>query len=185
MCGEDGGGRQGQSRISNPVKGLEAESHVWMGRLFHILRRERPPHPRTTPPPSLPSSINLRIAFRVARPQPLRPSGKGITTVQIQVNTDNTIDGHQDLKVRVIEIVEHSLKRFADRITRIEVHLQDMNAHKGGRDIKCTMEARLSGLQPVAVDELAEDVIRSARGAANKLERALDTRLGRLGRRSE
>ena len=102
--------------------------------------------------------------------------------MQIQVNTDNTIDGNQSLKVRVLELVEHILGRFGDQITRVEVHLQDVNAHKGGRDIKCTMEARAAGLQPVKVDTLGEEVIPAARDAAHKLERALETRLAKRNR---
>jgi predicted transcriptional regulator of viral defense system len=75
------------------------------------------------------------------------------------------------------------LDRFADRITRVEVHLSDVNAQKGGQDIRCVVEARAAGLDPVAVDDTAEDVERAVRGAAGKLQRALDSRLGKRGRR--
>lgn len=102
--------------------------------------------------------------------------------MQIQVNTDNQIDGNQQMKAAVKEIVEHHFARFGERITRIEVHLTDVNAAKGGRDIRCVMEARVGGLQPITVDELAHDWERSTRGAADKLVRAVDSRLGRLGR---
>jgi hypothetical protein len=37
-------------------------------------------------------------------------------------------------------------------------------------------------MQPVAVDELEMDWEKASRGAAEKLVRALDTRLGKLGR---
>lgn len=102
--------------------------------------------------------------------------------MQIQINTDNTIDGNQSLKVKVLEIVEHHLARFGDRITRIEVHLQDENAQKGGKDIRCKIEARVAGLQPIAVDEIEEDWERATRGAAAKMVRSLETRFGKLGR---
>jgi ribosome-associated translation inhibitor RaiA len=103
--------------------------------------------------------------------------------VQIKINTDNTIDGNEAYKEEVREIVAHRLVRFGERVTRVEVHLTDVNAQKGGKDTRCVIEARLSGLDPVTVDELELDMPRAARGAADKLVRALDTRLGKLGRR--
>jgi len=102
--------------------------------------------------------------------------------VQIQVNTDRNIEGNERLVQEVEELVVGSLKRFGERITRVEVHISDVNAHKGGRDTRCVMEARAAGLDPVTVNELAGDVQRAVRGAAGKLERALSTRLGKLGR---
>ena len=103
--------------------------------------------------------------------------------MQIQVNTDRNIEGTDRLVQEVEDMITGSLKRFGDRITRVEVHLSDVNAQKGGRDTRCVMEARAAGLEPVAVDELARDVQQAVRGAVGKLERALDTRLGKLGRR--
>lgn len=103
--------------------------------------------------------------------------------MQIQVNTGRNIEGDERLVQEVKGTVAGSLERFGDRITRVEVHLSDVNAEKGGRDIRCVMEARAAGLDPVAVDDLAEDVERAVRGAVGKLRRALDSRLGKLGER--
>jgi len=100
--------------------------------------------------------------------------------VQIQVNTDRNIEGSDPLVQEVAETVDGSLERFANRITRVEVHLSYVNAEKGGRDIRCLMEARVAGLDPVAVDERARDVPQAVRGAVGKLKRALDSRLGKL-----
>jgi len=102
--------------------------------------------------------------------------------VQIQINTDSNIDGNQEMKAALKDMVEHHLGRFGERITRVEVHLSDVNSNKGGRDIRCVMEARVGGMQPVAVDELAMDWEKASKGAAEKLVRALDTRFGKLGR---
>ena len=103
--------------------------------------------------------------------------------MRIQINTDRNIETDDRLTADVEEAIENALGRFAERITRVEVHLSDINADKGGRDTRCVMEARVAGLNPVAVDEQAHTPRDAARGAAGKLERALDTRLGRLGRR--
>jgi len=102
--------------------------------------------------------------------------------VQIQLNTDRNIEGSDRLQVQVEEAVTGALGRFGDRITRVEVHLTDVNANKGGRDTRCVMEARIGGMQPVTVDDLSRTVDQAIRAAAGKLERALETRLGKLGR---
>jgi ribosome-associated translation inhibitor RaiA len=70
----------------------------------------------------------------------------------IQLNTDNNISGTQDLENFVKEKINHELKYFADHITRVEAHLSDQNADKGGTDdILCKLEVRLEGKQPVMV----------------------------------
>jgi len=103
--------------------------------------------------------------------------------MQIQVNTDRNIQGDATLLRSVEGIVSHALARFAEELTRVEVHLSDINAAKGGRDIRCVIEVRFSGMQPLTVDGLADDVDRAVRDVVGKAERALETRIGKLGRR--
>lgn len=102
--------------------------------------------------------------------------------MQIQVNTDRHIQGDERLADHVRATVEASLSRFADRITRIEVHLSDENsgAKGGDTDIRCLMEARLNGLRPTAVTENAGTVEQAVAGAAEKLARATQSMLERL-----
>lgn len=100
--------------------------------------------------------------------------------MQIQVNSDATIDSSKLVDVVQAE-VEAALARHADRVTRVEVHFQDVNAQKGGEDdIRCMMEVRLTGLKPIAVDQRAGTVAAAIAGAAEKLERLVDHTLGRL-----
>lgn len=102
--------------------------------------------------------------------------------MQVQVHTDNHIDGNQALIERVTAEVEDSLERFAEQITRVEVHLNDTNSHKGGSDDKrCLMEARLAGHQPIAASHNAESLDEAISGAAEKLVHVLDHTLGKLG----
>jgi hypothetical protein len=69
--------------------------------------------------------------------------------MKIQINTDSTVEGPEELSLETEEIVERGLARFGDRVTRVEVHLSDVNSAKQGVDDKrCLIEARLSGLQP-------------------------------------
>lgn len=100
--------------------------------------------------------------------------------MHIEISTDRNIDGDADLRQRVSDDVEAALSRFSDHLTRIEVHLSDVNADKGGSDdIRCVMEARPAGQGPVAVTHEAATVPEACRGAASKLHRLLDKQFSR------
>ncbi len=101
--------------------------------------------------------------------------------MQIQVNTDNNIEGREQLIVHVRGVVENALNRFSDRITRVEVHLSDQNGDKSGQDDKrCMIEARLKGRQPTAVTHDAATLDQAVDGAADKIQRSIESDLGRL-----
>ncbi len=100
----------------------------------------------------------------------------------IQVNTDHNIEGHEELVAQVEAVVEAALSRFGDRITRVEVHISDENGAKsGGNDKRCMMEARLEHRRPTSVTNHATTVDDAVSGAADKLQRSLESTLGRLG----
>jgi ribosome-associated translation inhibitor RaiA len=100
----------------------------------------------------------------------------------IQVNTDSHISGSRRLIDQVEAVVEGTLGRFGDRITRIEVHITDesSSSKSGDNDKRCVMEARLSGRRPISASHRAASLEQAVDGAANKLERALKRTLGRL-----
>jgi hypothetical protein len=101
--------------------------------------------------------------------------------MQIQINTDRNIEGRETMAAQVSGIVESALSRFSDRITRIEVHLNDENSDKKGGhdDLRCMMEARLEGRQPVAVSHQAATVDQAVDGAVDKMTSLIDSNLGR------
>lgn len=104
--------------------------------------------------------------------------------MQIQVNTDNHIHRREEIVALVETSVEGAVGRFRDRITRVEAHLSDSNSHKTkGNDIRCVLEARLAGHQPIAVTHQAATVELALSGAADKLERSVESTLGRLKER--
>lgn len=111
--------------------------------------------------------------------------------MQIQINTDRNIEGHEALTAQVSSVVESTLSRISDHITRVEVHLSDENSDKksGDNNMRCLMEARLQGRQPVAVTHQAATLDQAVDGAADKLIRLIESTLGRLrdhkGRRTE
>jgi ribosome-associated translation inhibitor RaiA len=101
--------------------------------------------------------------------------------MKIQINTDNHIDGSAALSERISATVEQALQRFNEHVTRVEVHLSDENGDKSGQhDQLCMLEARLKGLQPVAVTESAATQEQAVHGAAQKMVHLLDSTLGRL-----
>ena len=85
----------------------------------------------------------------------------------ILVNTDHNVLGQEGLASRVEQDVTSILKRFADYVTRVEVHLSDdlSGKHKSPGK-KCVMEARLAGRAPLAVDHHGDSVKKSYDGAA-------------------
>jgi ribosome-associated translation inhibitor RaiA len=101
--------------------------------------------------------------------------------MEINVNTDNTIDRHQGLDERVRETVESNISRFGEHIRRVDVHLSNENAqrHEDGSNY-CMMEARVAGYEPVVVHAHADNLHLSITNAGTKLKRALDSALGRL-----
>jgi len=103
----------------------------------------------------------------------------------IQINTDGNIEGNDALAQQVEAVMRDTLDRFSERITRIEVHLSDENSDKklGTEDKRCLLEARLAGLQPIAVSHQAATLEQAVDGAADQLKRSLDSTLGRLGKR--
>jgi len=97
--------------------------------------------------------------------------------MQVLINSDH----HMDLTARVQGVVEGRLERFEGRITRVEVHLRDLNSQKlGERDKRCTMQARLGGMRPITVSHEASTLTEAIHAAADKLERAVEHALGRL-----
>ena len=105
--------------------------------------------------------------------------------MQVQVHTDKHIPGSESLSQHVEGVVEKTLGRFSQWLTRVEVHLSDHNAQKAGNsDKRCLIEARAAGRQPVVVSHEAETVAKALDGAADKMQRLLDSEHGRLNERA-
>ena len=99
--------------------------------------------------------------------------------MQIQVNHDNRVRLAEDTAERLSRTVEDYLAKFADRITRVEMHLGDLNGGKGGPDKRCMLEARMSNLQPIAVTHDADTVQLAIDGALERLDHAISHAIGK------
>ena len=101
--------------------------------------------------------------------------------MKIQLNTDEHVQGDDSLAEWAERELNDKLARFRDHVTRVEIHLSDVNASRvSDADKRCKLEARLAGRQPVAVSHDAGKLADAFLGAVAKLVRALDTDLGRV-----
>ena len=101
--------------------------------------------------------------------------------MQVQVHTDDHIQGGESLARWITEETTAKLSRFRDHVTRVEVFLTDLDAGKSGpQDKRCRLEARPAGRQPLTVTADGDKVPTAFTGAIEKLVRALDTDMGRL-----
>ena len=90
--------------------------------------------------------------------------------MQVQTHTDNHIEGSEALALWASSTVKAGLERFSGQITRVELHLSDLNAGKknGPESIQCTLEARLEGHQPMAVKHQGANLNQAIDGAVEK-----------------
>ena len=101
--------------------------------------------------------------------------------MQIQVNSNNSVDVDDEMIEMARSIAQDSLGRFEDRLTRLEIHINDVNSHKSGSgDKRCQIEARPAGLPPVSATAEAATIDAATRAAVQKLERVLESTFGRL-----
>ena len=100
----------------------------------------------------------------------------------VQISTDNQLKSDAEANARLEEKVRAKLRRFEQRLTHVEVHVEDVNGHKGGdADKRVSLEARPSGHEPVAVHAEAPRVENAVNLAADKAIRALDHALAKRG----
>lgn len=100
--------------------------------------------------------------------------------MQFQFNSDSSVMGTENVAERIEEMVREKLARFEERLTRIEVHVSDVNGAKHGADDKhCTIEARPRGGKPIGVTGKADKVDDAARKAANTLAQRLERLFGK------
>lgn len=101
--------------------------------------------------------------------------------MKIQVNHDAHVKVSAAFRERIASDAEAILDRFAGQLTRVEVHLGDESAGREGvDDIRCAIEARPRGQQPVAVTEHAGAAGAAVSGALEKLEALLEHKFARL-----
>jgi ribosome-associated translation inhibitor RaiA len=101
--------------------------------------------------------------------------------MKVQFNTNNTIDGDARLEAFFSDMISKKLNRYDSHITRVEVHISDENGKKEApNDIKCLLEARFEGRQPIAVSAQEDTIEKAVSASIEKMKAALESVLGRL-----
>ncbi len=103
--------------------------------------------------------------------------------MKVQVNSDKTIAVDASLTRYVEGEVDRVLGRFSARLTRVEIHLSDIDNRKTGKaDKRCLIETRPMGAQPMTASAQATKMPSAIGEALGKMQRALATFFGRKGR---
>jgi len=104
--------------------------------------------------------------------------------MQVQIHTDNHIEGTEAMAQWASSTVKTALARFAGQITRVEVHLSDENGGKKNTvdSIQCTMEVRLEGHPPLVLKHHGANLNQAIDGATEKMGRLIDSTQGRTAR---
>jgi hypothetical protein len=99
----------------------------------------------------------------------------------IQVKAENPTFGNQDWQAEVEALVKGTLGRWEERITSLEVLISNEQDREkaGGGDKRCRIEARLPGLEPVAVGTHAPFYDVAIADCAEEMARTLTRRLSR------
>ena len=101
--------------------------------------------------------------------------------MKILIDTDHNVEGSEQFSHHVEAEVRNALHRYADQITRVEVHLSDENGGKSGSaDKRCLIETRPAGHQPLIVSNDAATLQGAFDGAAKKMAHLLESTMGRL-----
>ena len=103
--------------------------------------------------------------------------------MQVQINTDNATHGSERSIEGVEAMMRDRLSRFSDRISRIEVHLSDVNGDRGGLDKHCMIEMRPNGLDPLVATDQADTMDAAINGALGKSITVLDRTFGKQASR--
>jgi ribosome-associated translation inhibitor RaiA len=99
----------------------------------------------------------------------------------IQFHTDNYISATDEVTAALSESIAHTLDRFSHQVSSVQVYLSDENAKKPGQnDKRCVLEARLDGMEPIAVTGRAATIDQALKTALDKMKTSLDTRRDRL-----
>ena len=118
-----------------------------------------------------------------ADPRPAPPRFEVGETMTIQVNSDKTVAMDASLVRFVKDEIDRILDTASAKLTRVEVHLSDVNSRRTGPpDKRCLVEARPAGARPITTTATAKRFDTAIGSALKKMRRALSTLFARKGR---
>lgn len=101
--------------------------------------------------------------------------------MEIYLNSDNATDLDHDFTSVVDERVTERLEaRFGSRLTRVEVHVRDIDGTTNGPEgIEAQIEARPANGAPIVVKERADEPMKAINSALGTLVSRLDSVFGK------
>lgn len=104
--------------------------------------------------------------------------------LEIQFNSDNAVNGNDDLSAQARERISERLsERFGSRLTRIEVHVRDIDGTSNGPEgIEATIEARPSNGSPIVVTARNSSPMEAVNSALGTMVTRLDAVFGKADR---
>ncbi len=101
--------------------------------------------------------------------------------MEIQFNSGNATDLNADFASDVeARVTERLDTRFGSRLTRVEVHVRDIDGTTNGPDgIEAKLEARPANGAPIVVTERAAEPLQAINSALGTLVNRLDTVFGK------
>ncbi|HEY8518062.1 MAG TPA: HPF/RaiA family ribosome-associated protein [Candidatus Binatia bacterium] len=103
----------------------------------------------------------------------------GVSSTPVAIRSDVDID--EALRDDVRKRLARKVGKFATHLERLSVRFLDVNGPKGGIDVVCRINATLSALPSLVVEESAADAALAFRRAADTLGRTLRRTLDRAG----
>jgi len=102
--------------------------------------------------------------------------------MQIQIHKGKQVEVGEDFHEFVSAEIETKLKRFEERITRIDAHFADENGSgkTSDNDKRCVLETHVNGIQPISVTAHAASVRFALEGAIDKMKTTLGRTLDKL-----
>lgn len=99
--------------------------------------------------------------------------------MQVLVHPDHLLTPLNSVRRRVAGRFEAVLSHYGERLVTVEVELTDESAHRAtGNDMGCRARGSLDGEIPVEVVHHASTLEEAVGGAANQLDRLLDSLIG-------
>lgn len=102
--------------------------------------------------------------------------------MQVQYRADSHIQSDAATGDWVQRTVTTALARYAEQVSRVEVHVSEAAAGHTPRVLVCALEVRLNGHPPVAVSHQGSTLTHALEGAADKATRVLESTLAKLAR---
>ena len=103
--------------------------------------------------------------------------------MELNIRTEGLVPT-KALSVFIERRIRMKLDRFADRVRRIFVFLQDENGPKGGRDKLCRVHVELYNGERLVRESREASAYAACCGGLGRTQRAIASRLSRMRRRA-